>query len=265
MEQSYKKYLSLTQRDLEIRLNRERDRITDLERAAILKAVGEERKRLRSAQAQKKTLAAHWHEVMMPLHVELKTVSNLRRYKTRNYPVPERDRAMTAYHEVLVKLKKLLTQYHKTSNMTPLRLAREKNVPNDGAHWTDWIPAHVKEKILGLFNEIPHRAKAKSKIPFERKEPQSNWRRDRVALTRKVEQELAAAYKDLANDPAEFNCEDHHEYIKRLELAKKALAVWEEDVPIPKTWQAMFGNQLYAYALRAGLDVESLDVENGSA
>ena len=54
MEQSYKKYLSYTQRELEIKLNRERDKMTPLERREILQAVGEERKRLRSVQAKKK-------------------------------------------------------------------------------------------------------------------------------------------------------------------------------------------------------------------
>jgi len=252
MEQSYKKYLSYTQRELEIKLNRERDKMTPLERREILQAVGEERKRLRSVQAKKKTLDAEWIALMQPLHVELKTVSNLRRYKTRNYNVPERNHAMTEYHNVLIKIRKLLTQYHKAYDMTPIRLAREKNVPNNGEHWSDWIPQPVKEKITALFAAIPHRPKAKTKIPFERKETPSTWRRDRTTLARRVEQELAAAYKDLANDPDEYDNEYHREYISRLELAIKALAAWEEDTPLPRTWQAMFGNKIYGYAVSAG-------------
>ena len=258
MEQSYRKYLSFSQQQLRTKLERLRDKMTPLERSEILQAVGEERKRLRSVQAKKKTLDGLWHEVLQPLHIELRTVEVLRRYKTRNYPVPERDRAMTEYSAVLQKAKRLLTQYHKAYDMTPLRLAREKNVPNNGEHWSDWIPQPVKEKITALFAAIPHRPKAKVKIPFERKERKADWSQDRLRLTRKVEEELNAAHKDLANDPDEYDNEYHREYISRLELATKALAAWEEDTPLPRTWQAMFGNKLYDYAVSAG-------TENGSA
>lgn len=245
MDKSFRKYLSFNQRQLEARLEKERDKLTQLERDEIMRVVGEERRRLRSENAKRKTHDALWINLMQPLHIELKTVNNSLRYKTRNYPVPERTAAMTAYRDHLIKLRKLLTKYHKAYDLTPGRLAKEKNVPNDGEHWTDWVPLHIKAQTYDLFNAIPTRFKAKVKVPFERKEKKSDWNQARLRLARKLDQELAQAYKDLANDPDEYDNHDHRQYIDRMELAQKALAIWEQDTPLPATWQAMFGNERY--------------------
>ncbi len=257
MEQSYRKYLSFTQAQLAARLDKLKDRMTPLERNEILRVVSEERKKLRSEKAKHKSHDNLWNDLIAPLNVEIRTVQNILRYRTRNYPVPERTTAITYYRDILLKLKRLLTQYHKSYEATPNQLSKTKHVPNDGEHWSDWVPEKIRAQVYEKFNAIPHRFKAKTKVPFERKEKKSDWKQAKLRLARRLEQELHAAYKDLANDPTEFDCEDHHEYIRRMETAVKALALWEEDTPLPKTWQAMFGNPLYAVSLHlAKLDVE---------
>jgi hypothetical protein len=52
-------------------------------------------------------------------------------------------------------------------------VASDKDLPNDGTHWTDWIPQKIKSRVLDLFEQIERKPKAKIKIPFERLVPPS--------------------------------------------------------------------------------------------
>jgi hypothetical protein len=238
----YRRYLSLSVVQLQRELDRQHKEMPEMLRNEILNAVKAEKKRLRSAQAQKKTRTALWRELMHPLNIELRTVVNMARYISKAYKVPERTKAVLAYRAVLEKLKRLVQKYQDQHATTPSRLAKEKNVPNDGAHWTDWVPLHVRAEIVEMFDAIPKNYKAKTKTPFERREASLMYGKKRRKLSKAVEQELHAAYKDLANEPREFDNADHHAYIARLELAKKAVIALAEDDYIPDTWQALFTN-----------------------
>jgi hypothetical protein len=44
----------------------------------------------------------------------------------------------------------------------------KRQIPNNGIHWTDWVPARIKAQANALFDAIPHTPKAKRKIPFQR-------------------------------------------------------------------------------------------------
>lgn len=238
----YRRYLSLSVIQLQRELDRQHKDMPEMLRNEILQAVKNEKKRLRSTEAQRRTRAALWRELMHPLNVELRIVISMARYISKAYKVPERTKAVLAYRAVLEKLKRLMQKYQTQHATTPSRLAKEKNVPNDGAHWTDWIPLHVRIEICELFDAIPKNYKAKVKVPFERREVSNQYGKKRRKLARAIEQELNAAYKNLANEPREFNNADHHEYIARLELAKKAVVALSEDDYIPDTWQALFQN-----------------------
>ena len=161
------------------------------------------------------------------------------RYKSKSYHVPERSKAITAYRNVLEKAVRLLTKYQ-VGDYTPTALAKQKNVPNGGAHWVDWIPQHVKDTIIGHFDAIPHHFRAKTKVPFERRiiDDTRDVRLRRLATS--IKQELERAYKDLATDPDEFDNVDHREYIDRMELAAKAVIALPDDAYVPATWQGLF-------------------------
>jgi hypothetical protein len=241
MEQSYRKYLSFSQRDLALHLERQSSTLTPLEKQEILRVVGEERSKLRSANAQKRYADTAWKELLHPLNVERRIVASMLRYKSKAYRVPERDKAVAAYSEVLDKVRRLLTTYQKDHALPPSKLAKEKHAPNNGEHWTDWVPSHVKAKVCALFDAIPKNYKAKVKTPFERRILDTPQHKRRINLAQQVKRELAAAYKDLATEPEEYDNPDHHAYIERLHLAEKAVAALSEEDHIPKTWQALFG------------------------
>jgi hypothetical protein len=247
MDTSYKRYLSYPNRELQAHLDKQRDTMPIEVREEIMRQVREERTRLRSVKAKERAMSAAWGEIERPLKSELRIVVNMGRYKSKTYHVPERSTAIAQYRAVLEKLCKIIEKY-KRGEHTPLQLAKIKSVPNGGSHWVDWIPASVKQDTTALFDAIPHHFKAKSKVPFERRTIED--KRDVLIrrLARTVKEELGRAYKDLANDPDEYDNHDHHAYIARMELAQKAIIALPDDAYIPTTWQGLFKTG-YAYPI----------------
>lgn len=239
MDTTYKRYLSYPNRELQAYLDKRKDTMPIEVREDIMRQVREHRKELRSTQARERVVKAAWHEVMRPLKSELRIVVNMGRYTSKTYHVPERSKAIAEYRAVLEKAVRLLTKYQ-AGDYTPRVLAKMKNVQNHGAHWVDWIPENVRVTVTLLFEAIPHHFKAKSKVPFERRNIED--KRDVLIrrLARTVKEELNRAYKDLANDPDEFDNQDHHEYIARMELAQQAIIALPDDAYIPTTWQGLF-------------------------
>jgi len=239
MDTSYKRYLSYPNRELQAHLDKQKDTMPIEVREDIMRQVREHRKELRSVTAKKRTVSAAWAEIMRPLKSELRIVVNMGRYVSKTYHVPERSHAIAEYRKVLEKAVRLLTKYQ-AGDYTPRVLAKMKNVQNHGAHWVDWIPESVRVTVTLMFEAIPHHFKAKSKVPFERRNIED--KRDVLIrrLTRTVKEELDRAYKDLANDPDEYDNQDHHEYIARMELAQQAIIALPDDAYIPATWQGLF-------------------------
>lgn len=114
----------------------------------------------------------------------------------------------------------------------------KRQITNNGIHWTDWVPAGVKLKVLGLFDAIPHTPKAKRKIPFQRTQRPI---KDNPALTRlikRTEKELAYAQQELDIAPT------HPVYQLKIKQMKKALARMREMKPseaVPHTWHGVYG------------------------
>ena len=60
----------------------------------------------------------------------------------------------TQYIALLDKLRNKLHQYKDTSGLSPTNLAKEKGIPNNGAHWVDWIPANIRTQFTSRIEEI---------------------------------------------------------------------------------------------------------------
>ena len=239
MDTAYRKYLSYPTRELQLHLEKQRDTMPIEVREDIMRQVREERRTLRSVKARQRVVSAAWTELMRPLKSEQRIVANMSRYKSKTYYVPERSAAIAEYAKVLEKAVRLMKKYQ-AGDYTPRALAKMKNVPNNGEHWVDWIPESVRVTVTLMFDAIPHHFKAKSKTPFERRNIDD--KRDVLIrrLARTVKEELGRAYKDLANDPDEYDNQDHHEYIRRMELAQQAIIALPDDAYVPATWQGLF-------------------------
>ena len=56
-----------------------------------------------------------------------------------------------AYSALLQKVADKLRSYRDAGTHTPKQLAREKAIPNDGEHWSDWVPTHIKAQFIRSF------------------------------------------------------------------------------------------------------------------
>lgn len=137
----------------------------------IVRVVLDEKEQLRKARIKTTVHKKLWNELLKPLRQELKLIRASLLYEAdqdqeRN---AARSEAYASYEKILVKLRDILNQYAELNPpMTPHQVAIEKSKPNNGEHWTDWIPDTQKARIFTLFDAIPYKPRAKRKVPFVR-------------------------------------------------------------------------------------------------
>lgn len=91
-----------------------------------------------------------------------------------------------AYAALLHKVLDKLRSYRDAGTHTPKQLAKEKGIPNEGEHWSDWIPEDIKRKFIRsikLLEDTP------PFIPFQRsfyKPPETRPRKTNKAKPERV-------------------------------------------------------------------------------
>lgn len=177
-----------------------------------------------------------WGDVIKPLQAERSNVRASLHYK-RGQDVPDDDDprrvAFEAYAVVLAEVHLRITKLK--GAWTPSTYAKEKNLPNHGLHWTDFVPVHIKLKINALFDAIPHTPKAKRKIPFERIVPEDVHEKRRQRLINRTTKELLHANQDHALCPTQ----DTHDRVKRLKRALAEIEKLNPNEPVPTTWHGL--------------------------
>jgi hypothetical protein len=147
--------------------------------------------------------AAHrklWIDLLNPLADEIKAVRGSLCY--RGADNEERIAALSAYETLLLRVNRKLREIKSGFDMTPADAAAEAKIPNKGEHWTDWVPSGKRQAIIALFDAIPHKPRAKRKIPFERKVPvesaRSKLTHQRAIYEGRLQgmQQLLLLYKD---------------------------------------------------------------------
>jgi len=75
-----------------------------------------------------------------------------------------------AYLALLIKLEDRLVAWQTLyEGKTPKQMALEKGIANHGAHWSDWIPANIRDHFVMAFQTIADKRKSgRARIPFER-------------------------------------------------------------------------------------------------
>lgn len=197
----------------------------------------------KSENARNKQLENMWHVHLAPLKLERKRVVASLAYTNHNKNNADpRQMALKAYKKVLDELLSRMNReargvpFNDRSTMTPVEYAKHKNAPNNGEHWTDFVPSHIKQRVLELFSAVPHTPKARRKIPFERVigVEMHNLRKDR--LTVRTEKELQRAKQDVLIDP------DNDAVLARVQRITKALALIDKldpNEPVPTTWHGL--------------------------
>jgi hypothetical protein len=182
----HKSYLALTPNALHQRLLKERIHPTDMQR------IKDEVAELKEAQRIDKITRAHrkneWDKMLKPLRYELNNAKVGRAYN--GDACPHRLEAFDAYILVMETLLKKFAQPSAALEATPIQLAIDKGLPNNGEHWTDWVPEKIKAKVSALFEDIPLKLRAKRKVPFQRLTTPEQNAKAKERLLRRTQKEI---------------------------------------------------------------------------
>jgi len=231
MDTHYEHYMKLTPNQLHTRLLERK--VPPFQAEHIKRIVAEQQANRKSENARTKQLDRLWREFMSPLDVERDNVQGMLRYKASENDA--RREALEAYLTVLNALKAKMINHCKQDRMTPTMVASDKNLPNEGKHWTDWIPQKIKARVLDLFEQIERKPKAKIKIPFQRLIPADLHAKQVTRLKNRTLKELAIAEQSLIIDPDE----DKASKVRQIKYALDLMDVLDEDEPVPATWHGL--------------------------
>jgi hypothetical protein len=254
----YQHYYKLSDQDISRRLASKR--MSDISRQRLHAVILEGKAAYKSRQASEKRRANLWRDFLAPVKYELKMCRSMLR-TTKNqvlsgYYADEAEGqarvfALEAYIECITGWVIIRAMRLRADNETPSSSAKKSTkrfphgMPNNGVHWVDWIPQSIKQEITLLFDAIPHRAKAKRKIPFERKvhgitridqgEELSMFEEQRYLLRKRTERALEKTEMLARVDPTK--------YADDMDNIKQAL-LWIDEAKegelLPSTWHGFF-------------------------
>jgi len=223
----HKAYIKLKPNDLHQRLLKERIHPAEMQR--IKDEVAETKEAQRVDKITRTQRKAEWDKVLKPLRYELNNAKVGRAYDLDD---EARVEAFDAYVLVLETLLARFAQPLASLDATPIQIAIEKQLPNNGEHWTDWVPDKIKTRIALAFEAIPHKTRAKRKVPFQRlTTPEQNAKaRDKLlARTRKEIETLERKQEMNSTEVGQAT-------LSRMRDALKIIARLTDTEHVPATW-----------------------------
>jgi len=225
----YETYIKLTPNELHNRLTERKMHPAEIERIKI--EVAELKETLRVSRITRTQRKAEWDKVLQPLRYEINNAKVGMKYGGELVP-QERTLAFGEYIRVMEKLMAMLDAPYKALDHTPIQIARDKGLPNDGEHWTDWIPARVKDKVTLLFNEVPVTPRGKRKTPFQRTMLPHQHETAKVRLLTKTRKEMETLERQTA-----INATDQRTAkLRRIKQAIKIIEALDKNEAVPATW-----------------------------
>ena len=219
MPKGLSRYANMGERDLHNALSKRHDSPELVE--LIKTQVREMRKNLKASRAHKRQLDHTWSEFLAPLAHERKVVRSMLGYKSAKSG-DARTLALQAYIQVLDTLRSRLELLKREKSQTPMQLYPERT------HWCDHVPAHIRERVITLFDAIPPVVRAKRKRPFERTVPAILHNKQRDRLYRRTLKDLGRAQSE-GNEPLATQISQALDTIKRLPQGE----------PVPTTWHGL--------------------------
>lgn len=241
-------YIGMTDREVHAALLKRG--IRGDEARAIRDQVAEFKRAARSRAARRRMAQDLWRGVITPLTNEQRSVRSMLRYENQKYPNKARQEALEAYAEILSRLKEKLRALRYYGERTPkeeaayLKKEKGRAIPNDGTHWTDWVPERTKAKIVEAFmlakdNAVPH---ARIKAPFQRVMSKADNRKLRIKHIATAKREILEAEQELTlirelNKGEASEAErDAQAKVKHLQNILNWLILTDDDEQIPATW-----------------------------
>jgi hypothetical protein len=219
MAYRYAKYLEMGAKQIHNALVTKGLHPSVMEQVKII--IAEQKTKRRADRAHRVQMGLQWGELVAPLTHERKIVRSVMRYKGGS---TERTTALQAYLAVLDKLTERLTLMRREHNQTPLQLHPERH------HWADYVPQHIKNRVVDLFDAVPHTPKAKRKRPFVRTVPAILHNKQRDRLLRRTTKDLGRAQSE--GDEA---------LTKQISQALDTIKRLPQGEPVPATWHGLLG------------------------
>ena len=225
----YETYIKLTPNELHNRLIERKLHPAEIER--IKMEVADLKETLRVTRITRTQRKAEWDKVLQPLRYEINNAKVGMKYGGELVP-QERVTAFGEYIRVMEKLLAMLDAPYKALDHTPIQIARDKGLPNDGEHWTDWIPARVKDKVTLLFNEVPVVPRGKRKTPFQRTMLPHQHETAKVRLLTKTRKEMETLERQIQINPTQTRLDK----LKQIKRALKIIEALDKNEAVPATW-----------------------------
>lgn len=244
----YEHYLRLSPNALHTALHKRK--LHPREISHIKDAVAQMREALRTNKITRTHRRAEWAHLLKPLQYELNSAKVGRAYRAQPNggtapPFTDIDARLEVFDAYIAVMEKLLARFalaSKELQHTPIQLAKRKNatakgshIPNNGEHWTDWIPAHIKEPIHEAFAALPHKPKAKRKVPFQRTVTPIQHAKLKATLLQAAlkEHETIERHQTVAPTP------ERQTKLNRIKEAIKIIENFKENEHIPATWHTV--------------------------
>ena len=231
----YQHLMKLTPNELHNRLSKRN--LPSEARENMKATITAQKATLKSLRAKTIKVHAEWRPLLAGLRMERESVRSSRAYKAGQRD-PNLITALEGYSLVLDRLHGEF-ELHKRNLVTPAVLARQREIPNGGIHWTDWIKDKFKERIRILFDAVEYPIGAKHKEPFPRRtDPKTNAKlKDR--LKKRTIKERGIAKQDYQLNPTERN----KAKLDKMNEALKRIDQLQPTDPVPRTYSGLFVNE----------------------
>ena len=225
----YETYIKLSANELHNRLTERKMHPAEIER--IKGEVLELKETMRVSRITRTQRKAEWDKVLQPLRYEINNAKVGMKYGGEKVS-PERALAFSEYIRVMEKLLAMLDAPFKALDHTPIQIARDKGLPNDGEHWTDWIPARVKDKVSLLFDAVPITPRGKRKTPFQRTMLPDQFNKAKTRLLTKTKRELETLMRQADINPTVARLDK----VAKMKRAIKIIEGLGNNEAVPATW-----------------------------
>lgn len=227
----YESYLRLSANQLHMKLTKRKLHPAEINK--IKDTVAQMKENIRVDKITRANRRTEWTKVLAPLRYELNSAKVGRNYNGDT--CPQRIEAFDAYIAVMEKVNAMLARPAKLLEKTPIQIATAKNLPNNGEHWTDWVPHRIKTPIHDAFMAIPHKPKAKRKIPFLRTVTPNLHAKAKARLLSKTNKEIQTLETRILMQPTE----ERVDQLKRMKQALKIIENIEDNEFIPASWRGI--------------------------
>lgn len=238
----YESYLKMTPTELHKHLHKRK--LHPMRIAQIEEDVAIRKETKRTERITRTVYKQAWLDLMQPLRYELNNARVGLRYCVRGkvLGVTERREAFEAYIKVMETLLKKLQMPSNQLAQTPRQYAQDLNdrkkgspITNEGQHWTDWVPTHIKHAIAQAFAALPYAPRTKRKIPFQPMVTPKQHARRKATLLKRTTTEHMNAERAHTMNPTEVNA-------LKLEQLTEAIKIIENLEPnefVPTTWHGL--------------------------